>query len=389
MSAVAFGQNLTVTHATLIDGTGAAAMQDVTIVVRDGRIAEIAASGSPFTSSGQVINLGGRYLLPGLIDGHAHLLSPDSAQRALESGVTTVRVMGDRNLQALGTRDLINQGHVPGAEFLVSGDIIRPFPGMAFFVTFPEYGQYAVAGLRGPTTIRSVVRTFLDRGVDQIKVGASERAGLFTTDPRRPELTLEEIQAAVAEARKDGKFVEAHAHAESGVAAAVGAGVRSVAHGTYANETTSQLMKTRGTFLVPTLAIMSPLGDPTGDTENAIALQVRTRHMETAVRSVVWKAKQLGIPIVAATDGSYAATGASARVRLQHDMEAMLRPDSVQWKPLPPGRVMPLDWRESRVAPERSKSGSRPICSSSIVILSPTSRRSTSPSLSSTTARSS
>ncbi len=195
---------------------------------------------------------------------------------------------------------------------------------MAFFVTFPEYGQYAVAGLRGPTTIGSVVRTFLDRGVDQIKVGASERAGLFTTDPRRPELTLEEIQAAVAEARKDGKFVEAHAHAESGVAAAVGAGVRSVAHGTYANETTLQLMKTRGTFLVPTLAIMSPLGDPTGDTENAIALQVRTRHMETAVRSVVWKAKQLGIPIVAATDGSSAATGASARVRLQHDMEAML-----------------------------------------------------------------
>ncbi len=153
-------------------------------------------------------------------------------------------------------------------------------------------------------------------------MGASERAGLASTDPRRPELTQEEIQAAVAEARKDGKFVEAHAHAESGAAAAVRAGVRSVAHGTYANEATLQLMKSQGTFLVPTLAVMSPLGDPAGDTADETALRVRTRHMQTAVRSVVRRAKLLGIPIVAATDGGYAAAGAS--IWLQHDMEEML-----------------------------------------------------------------
>ncbi len=163
----AFGQNLTVTHATLIDGTGAAEVPDVTVVVRDGRIAEIAASGSSFTASGEVIDLGGRYLLPGLIDGHAHAMSPDAAERALHSGVTTIRVMGDRNLQALGTRELIGNGHVPGAELLVSGDIVRPKPGMAFFVTFPQFGEFAGTELRGAATIAAVVRALLDRGVDR------------------------------------------------------------------------------------------------------------------------------------------------------------------------------------------------------------------------------
>ena len=151
-----------------------------------------------------------------------------------------------------------------------------------------------------------MVRALLDRGADVIKVGASERAGLSTTEPRRQELTEEEIEAAVRAAAADGKFVAAHAHAEAGAEAGVRAGVRSIEHGTYINDRTLELMKDQGTYLVPTLAIMSPLGDPQSDTANDIALRIRTWHMQTALREVVRKAHRMGVPIAASTDGSYA-----------------------------------------------------------------------------------
>lgn len=316
-------QDLALVNATLVDGTGRAPAPGTTVVVRSGRIAAITTGGSP-PAGMTAIDLGGRFLLPGLIDAHAHLTSPAAARRALESGVTSVRVLGDNHLQGVGTRDLIRGGFLEGPELLVSGGHVRPRLGEAFVLTFPQFGQYLSAELRGPSSVAAVVRAVLDKGVDVIKVGASERAGLATTDPRRPELTQDEIAAAVAEAARDGKWVAAHAHGASGCEAAVRAGVRSIEHGTYLTEATLDLMKTKGTFLVPTLAIMSPLGDPRGNSAGDIALQTRTWHMQTALRTVVRKARALGIPVAAATDGSYGDGDDEARVRVQHDMEEML-----------------------------------------------------------------
>jgi imidazolonepropionase-like amidohydrolase len=194
-----------------------------------------------------------------------------------------------------------------------------------FFISpFPELGRYLNERLSGTENVSAVVRALLDRGADVIKVGASERAGLSTTEPRRQELSQEEIEAAVREAAAEGKFVAAHAHAEAGAEAAVRAGVRSIEHGTYINDRTLELMKVQGTYLVPTLAIMSPLGDPETDSANDIDLRIRTWHMQTALREVVRKAHRMGIPIAASTDGSYDAGSGSARVRVQHDMEELV-----------------------------------------------------------------
>ena len=76
--------------------------------------------------------------------------------------------------------------------------------------------------------------------------------------------------------------------------------------------------------LVPTLAIMSALGDPRGDSAEAIALQVRTYQMMKPLREVVRKAKALGIVIAASTDGSYGDGDDTARVRVAHDMEELV-----------------------------------------------------------------
>jgi imidazolonepropionase-like amidohydrolase len=320
---IAAAQDIDLVGATLVDGTGAAPRKGITVSVRGGKISAITERAPQPVAGVRRIDLGGRYLLPGLIDAHSHIESPDAALRALQSGVTTSRVLGDTNLQATGTRNLIRSGYVPGPELLVSPGHIRPKPGIAFYMVYPQFGDAIGGELRGPERIAEATRALIAKGADVIKVGASERAGLATTDPRKPELTADEIHAAVTEAAKQGLFVAAHAHAREGAANAVRAGVRSIEHGTWIDDETLAEMKRRGTYFVPTLAVMSPLGDPQGNSADDVALQLRTQSMMGPLRAAVRKAHALGITIAAATDGSYADKDDTGRIRIAHEIEIL------------------------------------------------------------------
>jgi imidazolonepropionase-like amidohydrolase len=323
-AAAAVAQDLDLVNATLVDGTGTDPQPGVTISIRGGKVAAIYPRAPDAAEGIRRIDLEGRYLLPGLIDAHAHIESPAAAWRALQSGVTTARVLGDTYSQSLGTRDLIRRGHVRGPELLVSPGHIRPKPGLAFFVVYPQFGDAIDGELRGPDRIAEATRALIANGADVIKVGASERAGLVETDPRRPELTEDEMRAAVTEAAKKNLYVAAHAHAREGVANAVRAGVRSIEHGTWVDDATLAEMKRRGTYFVPTLAVMSPLGDPVGNSADDVALQLRTQSMMGPLRGAVKKAHSLGITIAAATDGSYADGDDTGRIRVAHEI-AMFR----------------------------------------------------------------
>jgi imidazolonepropionase-like amidohydrolase len=353
----AAAQDLDLVNATLIDGTGAEPRTGVTVAVRAGRIEAISDRATPPADGVRRIDLNGRYLLPGLIDAHAHIESPEAALRALQSGVTTARVLGDTSLKAIGTRDLVRAGHLPGPEMLVSPGHIRPKPGTEFFMVYPQFGDAIDAELRGPDRIAEATRALIARGADVIKVGASERAGLASTDPRKPELTEAEMRAAVEEAGRKGLFVAAHAHAREGVAAAVRAGVRSVEHGTWVDDETLAEMKRRGTYFVPTLAVMSPLGDPQGNSADDVALRLRTQSMMGSLRAAVRKAHALGITIAAATDGSYADGDDTGRIRVAHEI-AMLREhgglsplESVAAATLNGARVIGIEGRTGSIRP--------------------------------------
>jgi imidazolonepropionase-like amidohydrolase len=309
-----------ISNAQLIDGLANSKVHAVNVRIADGRIAEITAAGN----RADAIDLQGAYLLPGFIDAHSHIEDPASARRALLSGVTTARVLGDAYLKGLATRDLVRAGYVQGPEMLVSAGHVRPRLGEAFILSFPQFGQYLDAPLQGADNVAAVVRAVVARGADVIKVGASERAGLAYTDPRRQELSYEELRAAVQEAAKTGLFVAAHAHDRHGANAAVRAGVRSIEHGTYLDDETLALMRKQGTFFVPTLAIMSPLGDPHGDSADAVALQLRTAQMMRPLREAVRKARALGITVAAGTDGSYGDGDDSARVRPGHEIAELV-----------------------------------------------------------------
>ncbi len=335
-------------NAHLIDGRNGADVPLVDVRLDGSRIAEIRLA----VAHAAGLDLRGAYLLPGFVDAHSHIEDPAAARRALLSGVTTTRVLGDAYLKALATRDLVRHGYVEGPEMLVSGGHIRPRLGEPFILSFPQFGQYLNTPLAGADNVRAVAAAVIARGADVLKVGASERAGLASTDPRRQELSYEEMRAVVEEATKSGLYVAAHAHGRSGANAAVRAGVRSIEHGTYLDDETLALMKQKGTFFVPTLAIMSPLGDPRGDSADAIALQLRTRAMMRPLREAVRKARALGIPIAAGTDGDYG-EGETARVRPAHEIEELV---AVGLTPLE--AISAATWQSARVLGIEARTGS-------------------------------
>ena len=124
---VSSAADLWLANARVIDGTGSAPTGPRTVHLRDGKVLAIGKDAAPAGA----IDLRGSYLLPGFIDAHTHIEDPASAERALRSGVTTTRVLGDAYLTGLATRDLVRQGNTPGPEMLVSAGHVRPVLGEA------------------------------------------------------------------------------------------------------------------------------------------------------------------------------------------------------------------------------------------------------------------
>lgn len=312
---------LVITNANIIDGLSQEPIMNAALVIRDGMIREIIKGRKPEAPAGAtVIDLKGGYLLPGLIDARVHMSNVEQAQAALRSGVTTVRSMGTSHYADIGLRELAKSGKIDAPEMFAAGYHVRTDMSNEFFLDTPS-----LAGLmgraRGAENLRRVVQSNIERGVDFIKIVATERAGLPETDPRKRTFTDEEIAAIVDEARRHNVPVAAHAHGDEGAAAAIRAGVKSIEHGTYLSDSSIALMKQKGTYLVPTIAVVADLIDPGGQYDSP-ALQVRGRHMLPRLRETAFKAWKAGVKIVAATDGSYGRTSA---LRLQHDMEEMVK----------------------------------------------------------------
>lgn len=304
---------LALTHANVVDVRTGRVLTDATIVVRDGLIVSIAQGAPP--AGPRVIDLRGKYLLPGLIDAHTHIANLRAMRAALASGVTTVRSAGAASYLDVGLRELARKGFLVGPDVLASGYHVRTFLAEEAFLNEPSLGDL-MAGVRTVDDIRRVVRVNLDRGVDWIKVNATERAGTADTDPRQQMFTEAELRVIVEEAATRQVPVQAHAHGDEGAMAAVRAGVRSIEHGTYLSDQTLTLMRERGTFFVPTYSTVIDLAEPGGDYDQP-ALLVRGRHMLPRLRSAVQRAHRLGVKLVTGADTSY---GPASVTRISHEI---------------------------------------------------------------------
>jgi imidazolonepropionase-like amidohydrolase len=299
------GQPQPQAHLALVNGnvldvrTGAIAT-DATVVLREGKIASIGPG--PVPAGAEVIDLEGRYVLPGLFDAHTHLDDLDRARRALQSGVTTARSASVGSFRDAVIGQMAKAGYIAGPDYLGAGVFVTPYIEDAVLAD-PELMSLP-APIQSEDDLRALVRINVDNGARVIKTRGTERAGRPDTDPREQVYTEAQLRAVVEEATRLGVYVLCHAHGDEGARAAVAAGVRSIEHGTYLSDETLRLMKERGTYFVPTYTTMIDLLEPGGDYDDPV-VKFRGLHMLPRIEDTFRRARALGIPIVTGADSSY------------------------------------------------------------------------------------
>ncbi|HEU4812997.1 MAG TPA: amidohydrolase family protein [Xanthomonadaceae bacterium] len=264
----------------LFDARAGRVLGPHTVVVRDGRIAEVLA-GRVDVAGATAIDLAGHTCSPGWTDLHVHLdgeSSPDSysegfrldpidfafrsvgyAGKTLDAGFTSVRDLGGE--VTLHLRDAINQGLVDGPRIFAAGKSIATTGGHADPTNGLNSELSYVLGPPGPTQgvvngvddARQAVRQRYKDGSDVIKITATGGVLSYAKSGDAPQFTIPEIEAIVGIAKDYGYKVAAHAHGKEGMRRAIVAGVTSIEHGTYMDDELFALMKEHGTWYVPTI----------------------------------------------------------------------------------------------------------------------------------------
>ncbi|MBE0635039.1 amidohydrolase family protein [Candidatus Bipolaricaulota bacterium] len=257
---------IAITHATLIDGTGAPPLENAIVMIEDDRVVSVGSEDMIHIPEGaDIIDAYGQWLLPGLIDAHVHvsaqefipippkgdptvymtIIAARNLRSALQAGITTVRdVCGPRMNLAL--RTAIERGQMIGPRIFTSGK------GICMTGGHGSGDPSAVHQVDTPSAIRHAVREERRAGADFIKLLTSHRT-------EYPEFSQAEIDAGVDEAHRLGLRVAIHAANFVTTGMAARAGVDVIEHGSCIDEATMQLMTEKSIILVPTLWVKHDL----------------------------------------------------------------------------------------------------------------------------------
>jgi imidazolonepropionase-like amidohydrolase len=275
--------------ARMFDGKSAGVTSPGLVVVEAGKITGV-GSAAKIPEGAEIMDLGDATLLPGFIDAHTHLSMmnnddwkqsfidgfrkpiPEQALDAignlnvtLMAGFTTVRDVGSAELIDVSLRNAVKEGKIPGPRMLVSVHAIGSTGGHCdttglrqglFPETTPSDGV-----INSPDEARKAVRINLKYGADVIKTCATGGVLSLADDVDTPQLTQEELNALVDEAHALHRKTAAHAHGAIGAKRAIRAGIDSIEHGSFLDDEALDMMKARGTYLVPTLMAPWWLGD--------------------------------------------------------------------------------------------------------------------------------
>lgn len=310
-------------------------MIDSAVILIDGERITAAGSKLAIPAGAQVIDLGNKTLLPGLIDMHTHLTGDPqdagysvvaksvprmtmtgakNARLTVQAGFTTVRNLGAEAYTDIGLRDAINDGEMPGPRIAASGPAMGITGGHCDDTMHaPEYKSVSLGVADGVDEALKVTRRNIKYGADVIKICATGGVLSFGDDPRTSQYTLEELKAIISDAHRLGRKVAAHAHGGDGIKLAVLAGVDSIEHGSYIDEEGIKLMKEHKTWLVPTLY----LGDWLIENAEAIKLPApllaKAKVVLPTARQNVAKAIKAGVPIAFGTDAAVYPHGLNGR----------------------------------------------------------------------------
>jgi imidazolonepropionase-like amidohydrolase len=256
--------------ASLIDLDGGPTISDAVLVIEGDRIVAVGPSATtPVPPGAEIIRAHGYYLLPGLMNMHVHfgLVLPGragaelagetdaalalrmaaNARQSLLAGVTTVRLVGERDHVDFALKRAIERGETEGPRVFTAGQSLH--------VTGGHGARPDEETFDSPAGFRKGVRREVQAGASWIKIaisgGISDARGAIAA----PHMTRDEMQAVTETAHAHGVKVTAHSGSPQATSEAVNAGVDCIEHGYYLTEAVVQTMKEKGTWYVPTLVV--------------------------------------------------------------------------------------------------------------------------------------
>jgi len=304
------------------------------VLVRGDRIVEVGTKVAR-PAGVEVIDLGDKTLMPGMIDAHVHLflhpgaedlqtveesvpqrtlIAASAAKADLMAGFTAERDMGTEGAQSADSavRNAIDSGMIPGPRMRVSGNAIDITGGHEDAIGFnPEQKVLSNATYADSADdLVRVVREELKGGADFIKIYETGKDSFVDGVFKTPyQYTEEQLAAAVKETARQGTHVAVHATGEPGTGYAVAAGVVSVDHAYQLSDSTMAAMKAKGIFAVPTFAIADYFAEHAATPE-----QAAHERAQQAFHAAEFK-KQLaaGVPMAAGSDVGPFPHGTQAR----------------------------------------------------------------------------
>ncbi len=331
----------------LLAEPGQEPMNEATVVIEGGVITNVlngiaffdAPPGQPANTH---IDLMDKFVLPGLIDCHTHLtyeLPPmqmrlhkritedatyeaidgtHNARKTLMAGFTTVRNVGSGGAAIYALRSRINQGVIPGPRILAAGKSISvtgghadPTNGINPALSPALTSTDGIAN--GPAEFRHATRERIRQGSDLIKITSTGGVLSNTAAGLGQQMFDDEIEAVVEAAHMMGRKVACHAHGTNGINAALRAGVDSIEHGSYLDESSIKLFLETGAYLVPTIHAGKFVGEKAADPAwfNP-AIKAKAEAVGPIIQDALARAHKAGVKVAFGTDVGVGAHGTNA-----------------------------------------------------------------------------
>ncbi|MDP3657020.1 MAG: amidohydrolase family protein [Brevundimonas sp.] len=341
----------------LLDRPGQAPRGPSTVVVRDGLIVEIRdgfidASAFPGAT---VIDQRDRFVLPGLIDSHVHLVSDlggqagflsgitdnlpthayraaDNARKTLMAGFTTVRNLGDDGGVTLALADATAAHRMPGPRIIDAGTSISTTSGhmdgrLGLNDDLREVTPHDNV-CNGPESCREAVRIQVGRGARVIKIATTGGVNSRIGAGLGAQMFEDEARALIETAHLYGLKVAVHAHGADGVNLALRLGADSIEHGTIFDDETLRLFRQSGAYYVPTLSTVNGYIERLAADPNAYPPEVlpKIRWRIEITGQSLQRAVPAGVRIAFGTDAGVSKHGRNAdefALMVQHGMTPM------------------------------------------------------------------